>query len=70
LDFSDRRGYNIGVRIIDEYFAKSGAGRCTDFRDAAEAMSKVRCLSFEKVHEEWVDLTGDSYRWASRCFWA
>lgn len=35
------RGYNIGVRIVDEYFAKSGAGRCVDFRDAAEAMAKV-----------------------------
>eukprot|EP00698_Gefionella_okellyi_P021508 TRINITY_DN6995_c0_g1_i1.p1 TRINITY_DN6995_c0_g1~~TRINITY_DN6995_c0_g1_i1.p1 ORF type:complete len:168 (-),score=26.45 TRINITY_DN6995_c0_g1_i1:61-564(-) len=37
----DKMGYNIGCRCIDEYFAKSNAGRCNDFKDAAEALSKV-----------------------------
>lgn len=37
------RGNNIGMRVIDEYFAKSGVGRCTDFKDAAESLTRVPC---------------------------
>ena len=38
----DRMGYNIGLRLIEDYFAKSGAGRCANFRETSEAISKVR----------------------------
>jgi hypothetical protein len=34
------RGYNIGTRLVDEYFAKTGGARCLDFREAAEAVAK------------------------------
>merc|ERR1712118_187651 len=33
-------GYNIGIRIIDEFLAKSGA-MCGSFREAMETVSKV-----------------------------
>lgn len=37
----EKMGYNIGCRLIDDFLAKSGLGKCTDFRDTAEVISKV-----------------------------
>lgn len=37
------RGYNIGVRLIDEFLAKSNVTRCVDFKETAEVIAKV-CL--------------------------
>ncbi|KAK9867426.1 hypothetical protein WJX84_008847 [Apatococcus fuscideae] len=37
----DTMGYNIGVRLIDEFLAKSRTAACTDFRDSAEKVAKV-----------------------------
>jgi len=34
-------GYNIGLRLIDEFLARSGLGRCKDFRETAEVIAKV-----------------------------
>jgi hypothetical protein len=39
-------GYNIGLRLIEEFLAKSAATmpsqQCTNFRETAEVISKVR----------------------------
>lgn len=35
------RGYNIGVRLIEDFLARSNAGRCNDFRETADVISKV-----------------------------
>lgn len=35
------RGYNIGIRLIDEFLAKSGVSRCVDFKETAEMIAKV-----------------------------
>ncbi len=35
------RGYNIGVRLIDEFLAKSRTAACSNFRDSAEKVAKV-----------------------------
>ncbi|KAK4398476.1 Trafficking protein particle complex subunit [Sesamum angolense] len=35
------RGYNIGVRLVDEFLAKSNVSRCVDFRETAEVIAKV-----------------------------
>jgi hypothetical protein len=32
----ERMGYNIGVRLIEDFLAKTGSGRCYDFKDTAE----------------------------------
>lgn len=32
----DRMGYNIGLRLIEDYLAKSSTPRCRDFRDVAD----------------------------------
>src|SRR5436190_10977970 len=35
------RGYNIGVRLIEDFLAKSNTGRCRDFRETADVIAKV-----------------------------
>ena len=41
----DKMGYNIGVRLIEDYLAKSNATkRCATFRDTAEMIAKVSLL--------------------------
>lgn len=37
----DKMGYNIGMRLIEDFFAKSGLQRCINFRETAETISKV-----------------------------
>ncbi|XP_014262424.1 trafficking protein particle complex subunit 3 [Cimex lectularius] len=32
----DRMGYNIGIRLIEDFLAKTSTGRCFDFKDTAE----------------------------------
>lgn len=32
----EKMGYNIGVRIIEDFLARTKEGKCTDFRDTAE----------------------------------
>lgn len=36
------RGYNIGTRLIEDFLARSNLPRCTDLREVAEVVSKVR----------------------------
>ena len=36
------RGYNIGVRLIEDFLARSNVGRCHDLRETADVISKVR----------------------------
>ena len=37
----DKMGYNIGMRLVEDFFAKSGTQRCANFRETADAISKV-----------------------------
>ncbi|EFN83746.1 Trafficking protein particle complex subunit 3 [Harpegnathos saltator] len=32
----ERMGYNMGIRLIEDFLARTGSGRCYDFRDTAE----------------------------------
>ena len=34
-------GYNIGLRLIDEFLAKSGVNACQDFRDTCDVIAKA-----------------------------
>jgi hypothetical protein len=39
-------GYNIGLRLIEDYLAKSNTmKRCANFRETADMISKVRIWS-------------------------
>ncbi|XP_038690232.1 trafficking protein particle complex subunit 3-like isoform X1 [Tripterygium wilfordii] len=43
----DQMGYNIGIRMIDEFLAKSGVSRCVDFKGTAEVIAKNICKSIQ-----------------------
>ncbi|KAF9469186.1 transport protein particle complex subunit [Collybia nuda] len=45
----DKMGYNIGTRLIEDFLAKSGIGRCSDFREVGEVVSKVGFKSFLNI---------------------
>lgn len=38
----DKMGFNIGMRLVEDFFAKSGVQRCANLRETAESISKVR----------------------------
>ena len=38
----DIMGFNIGMRLVEDFFAKSGIPRCANLRETAESISKVR----------------------------
>lgn len=46
------RGYNIGIRLIDEFLAKSGVNNCQDFKESAEVIAKVAFKMFLGVSAE------------------
>jgi hypothetical protein len=37
----DKMGYNIGLRLIEDFLAKSNTGRCANFRETAETIAKI-----------------------------
>lgn len=37
----EKMGYNIGMRLIEDFLAKSGVGRCANFRETADMIAKV-----------------------------
>jgi len=39
----DRMGYNIGVRMVEDFLARTNAGRCYDLRETADKI-QVRIL--------------------------
>lgn len=44
------RGYNIGVRLVEDFLARSNVGRCHDFRETADVIAKVLLvLNNEKI---------------------
>ncbi|KAG6876017.1 hypothetical protein C0992_001372 [Termitomyces sp. T32_za158] len=45
----EKMGYNIGTRLIEDFLAKSGIGRCGDFREVGEVVSKVGFKTFLNI---------------------
>lgn len=39
-------GYNIGTRLVDEFMARSGAGRCQSFEETAEVLARTAFKMF------------------------
>ncbi|XP_068756404.1 trafficking protein particle complex subunit 3-like [Montipora capricornis] len=37
----DKMGYNIGVRLVEDFLARSNVGRCHDFRETADVIAKL-----------------------------
>ena len=42
----EKIGYNIGIRLIDEFLAKSGVANCSNFRETGDVISKVAFKMF------------------------
>ncbi len=36
------RGYNIGIRLIEDFLARTQQGRCYDLKETADILAKVR----------------------------
>lgn len=50
----DKMGYNIGMRLVEDFFAKSGTQRCANLRETAETISKVCGIPlFARYHTLW-----------------
>ena len=49
----DKMGYNIGLRLIEDYLAKSNTmKRCSNFRETADAIARVslpQCFVLQDV---------------------
>ncbi|TDL24818.1 transport protein particle complex subunit [Rickenella mellea] len=45
----EKMGYNIGTRLIEDFLARSSLGRCADFREVGEVVSKVGFKSFLNI---------------------
>ncbi|KAM9964407.1 hypothetical protein ACTFIW_004170 [Dictyostelium discoideum] len=55
----EQMGYNIGIRLIEEFLAKSGIGRCSDFIETAEVIAKVGFKMFLGVNAHVGDWDAD-----------
>lgn len=42
-------GYNMGLRLIEDFLAKSNTGTCTSLRETAEVISKVGFKVFMNI---------------------
>jgi hypothetical protein len=45
----DKMGYNIGTRLIEDFLSRSNLGRCADFKETAEAISKIGFKMFLNI---------------------
>jgi len=57
----EKMGYNIGMRLIEDFLARSSLGRCADFREVGEVVAKVSMLVISKgpqVHVEIISKVG------------
>ncbi|KAI3952306.1 hypothetical protein MKW92_048403 [Papaver armeniacum] len=43
----DRMGYNIGIRLIDEFLAKSNVSRCVDFKESVISQNNYMRVGFK-----------------------
>ena len=57
----DRIGHSIGVRLIDEFLAKSNQAPCQSFRDVMESLSKIGVKMFLGIDTELVELGPKSF---------
>ncbi|KAM5453177.1 transport protein particle 22 kDa subunit [Microsporum audouinii] len=56
----DKMGYNIGMRLIEDFLARSGMGRCTNFRETADIISKVGFKVFLNITPTVTNWTSDN----------
>eukprot|EP01135_Chromosphaera_perkinsii_P006616 Nk52_evm18s554 gene=Nk52_evmTU18s554 len=45
----EKMGYNIGIRLVEDFLARSGVGRCHDFKETADVIAKFGFKMFMGV---------------------
>ncbi|KAI8052048.1 trafficking protein particle complex subunit 3 [Syncephalis plumigaleata] len=45
----EKMGYNIGIRLIEDFLARTGVPRCVDLRDTAEVIAKIGFKMFLNI---------------------
>lgn len=48
----EKMGYNIGIRLIDEFLAKSGVTDCKSFKDTCNVIAKVALKMFLGINAQ------------------
>ena len=59
----DKMGYNIGIRLVEDFMARSNIGKCQDFRETADVLSKMAFkmyLNITPTITNW-SLAGDEF---------
>lgn len=56
----DKMGYNIGMRLVEDFFAKSGTQRCANLRETAETISKIGFKIFLNITPIITNWTADN----------
>ncbi|KAM0797847.1 BET3 family protein [Usnea florida] len=56
----DKMGYNIGMRLVEDFFAKSGTQRCANLRETAENISKIGFKIFLNITPTVTNWTADN----------
>ncbi|CCH43058.1 Trafficking protein particle complex subunit 3 [Wickerhamomyces ciferrii] len=52
-------GYSIGIRLIEDFLAKTGTGRCVSFKETAEVISKIGFKIFLNIIPTITNWTSD-----------
>ncbi|KAF2100861.1 BET3 family protein [Rhizodiscina lignyota] len=55
----DKMGYNIGMRLIEDFLAKSSVSSCKDFRETGEMIAKVGFKIFLNITPTITNWTSD-----------
>lgn len=58
----EKMGYNIGVRLVDEFLAKAQIGACQSFQETAEVIAKAGFKMFLGVTADVVGATATEFR--------
>eukprot|EP00472_Partenskyella_glossopodia_P010293 CAMPEP_0197515812 /NCGR_PEP_ID=MMETSP1318-20131121/818_1 /TAXON_ID=552666 /ORGANISM="Partenskyella glossopodia, Strain RCC365" /LENGTH=185 /DNA_ID=CAMNT_0043064275 /DNA_START=82 /DNA_END=639 /DNA_ORIENTATION=+ len=48
----EKMGYNIGIRIIDEFLAKTGISQCRNLKETAHSIAKIGFKMFLGINAE------------------
>ncbi|KAJ9574638.1 hypothetical protein L9F63_008170 [Diploptera punctata] len=58
----ERMGYNIGIRLIEDFLARTSSGRCYDFRDTADKIQmKIQMKIHLKKHRSMIKSNSDEF---------
>ncbi|KAE9968222.1 transport protein particle 22 kDa subunit [Venturia inaequalis] len=56
----DKMGYNIGMRLVEDFLAKANSPACANFRETAETISKIGFKIFLNVTPTVTNWTSDN----------